>query len=292
MRMSFDPFRFVALAGAAAFLVACGGGDAGSDGASSEGGADADAAPTLDPATTGSVAGTITYTGTDVEPVAIDMSEEPTCAEQHDGQPMRDPVIVSGDGGLRNAFVYIREGLPDQDWGAPGGAATLDQEGCEYLPHVLGVRTGQDLDIVNSDGLLHNINASPEVNRGFNISQPTNMTSTRDFSQQEIMVPVRCDVHGWMEAYVGVVAHPFFAVSGDDGTYRIEGLPAGDYTIGIWHEELGEREMAVTVTAQQESTADFQVDDSTAGTAPMGDPIIVSHAHGGAHGHAGGAAGR
>jgi plastocyanin len=280
MRKFYDPFRLVALAGAAAFLMACGGGDAG-DAASDEGGmdADADAAPAIDPATTGSVAGTITYTGPEPEPVMIDMSEEPTCAEKHDSQPMRTPILVSDAGALRNVFVYIKEGLPDRDWGAPGEAAELDQEGCEYMPHVMGVRTGQDIEIVNSDGLLHNINASPEANRGFNISQPTNMSSERSFSQPEIMIPVRCDVHGWMEAYIGVVDHPFFAVSSEDGTYRIEGLPAGDYTIGIWHEELGEREMAVTITAQQESTADFSVDDSMAGTAPLGEPLVIHHDH-------------
>jgi hypothetical protein len=287
MRKFFDPFRLLALGGAAAFLLACGGGgDAGADGASSEGGADADAAPAIDPATTGTVVGTVTYTGSAPAPEPIDMSEEPTCAEKHDDAPMRVPVRVSGDGGLANGFVYIKEGLADRDWGAAGGPATFDQEGCEYIPHVMGVRTGQDIDIVNSDGLMHNINASPNVNRGFNINQPTNMTSTRSFSQPEVMIPVRCDVHGWMEGYIGVVDHPFFAVSGDDGTFRIEGLPAGDYTIGVWHEQLGEREMVVTVTAQEESTADFTLDDSTAGTASVGEPLVIHHSH------AGGAASR
>jgi plastocyanin len=165
------------------------------------------------------------------------------------------------------------------DWGASGAAVTLDQDGCEYHPHVMGVRAGQDIEIVNSDGLLHNINASPDVNRGFNISQPTDMSSERSFSQPVIMIPVRCDVHGWMEAFIGVMEHPFYAVSGDDGTFRIEGLPAGDYTIAIWHEELGEREMVVTVNAQEESTADVTVDDSMAGTAPMGEPLVIHHDH-------------
>ncbi|MEN8375185.1 MAG: carboxypeptidase regulatory-like domain-containing protein [Gemmatimonadota bacterium] len=288
MRKSFDPFRVMALAGASGFLLACGGGDAGSGGAASDDGGDdaAASAPAVDPATTGAVVGTITFTGAVPAPEMIDMSDEPVCNDKHGGQPMRSPVKAGDGGGLAEVFVYIKEGLAEQDWGAAGAMATLDQNGCEYVPHVLGLRTGQDLEIVNSDGLLHNINASPEANRGFNISQPTNMTSTRSFSQPEIMIPLRCDVHGWMEAYVAVMEHPFFAVSAEDGTYRIEGLPAGDYTIAIWHETLGEREMVVNVAAQAEATADFSVDESLAGTARMGHPVAMHDAH------AGGAAAR
>jgi uncharacterized protein (DUF2141 family) len=158
----------------------------------------------------------------------------------------------------------------------------LDQTGCEYVPHVLGVQTNQPITIRNSDGLLHNINASPSANRGFNMSQPTNMEGSRSFATQEVMIPVRCDVHGWMEAYIGVVDHPYFAVSGEDGSFTIENLPPGDYVVEAWHETLGTQTMNVTVGPNETGTADFAYEAAMAANAvvPLGEPLVLQmHGH-------------
>lgn len=262
-------------------LIACGGGD-GSDAA--EGGTeDAAAAPAVDPAQAATITGVVRFTGTAPAPEPIDMSAEPTCAEKHEGTPTQQTVVVNDDGTLRNVFVYVKEGLPDQAWPASDEQTVLDQDGCVYVPHVIGVRAGEELTIRNSDGLLHNVNAQPETNRGFNVGQPTNMETNRSFTAQEVMIPVTCEVHGWMNAYIGVVEHPYFAVTGDGGTFTLEGLPPGTYTIEAWHEQYGTQTMQVTVAAQETGTAEFTFDASTVAVVPLGEPIDL---HGpGAHGH-------
>ena len=268
------------LVGVVPLLFACG--DAGDAG--SEGGADGGAqqAP-VDLSNAGSVTGTITFTGTPPAPQPVDMSGEEQCASAHDEQPVRHVVLTGDDGGLANVFVYVKEGLPAGEWPTPDDAVTLDQQGCEYHPHVMGLQTGQDLEIKNSDGLLHNINTTPEENRGFNISQPTTMTSTRTFTTPEVMIPVRCDVHGWMEAYIGVTDHPYFAVTAEDGTFTIENLPPGDYVIEAWHEHLGTQTANVTVAANGEATTEFTFDESMAGRhVPLGEALVLhylGHAH-------------
>lgn len=277
---------------AAALLAACGGGgDAGDDGA--VGGETPEAAaPAVDPATAGTIVGSVAFEGTPPAPEPVDMSEEPTCADKHEGGYQRASALVS-DGRLGNVFVYVKEGLPDQQFPAPGDAVELDQDGCVYHPHVLGLQTGQTLTIRNSDGILHNINASPSENRGFNISQPTNMTSDRTFSQQEVMIPVRCDVHGWMEAYIGVLPHPYYAVTAEDGSFRIENLPAGDYVVETWHERYGTQTLNVSVVAQQDAQADFTYSESMAASAvvPLGEPIDLHQHEAGGHDAAAPAAG-
>jgi plastocyanin len=133
----------------------------------------------------------------------------------------------------------------------------LDQDGCRYHPHVFGVMVGQPLSIKNSDGIAHNIKAKGVKNRPFNISQPTAMTTPRTFTAAEVMVPVECNVHGWMKAYVGVLPHSFFAVSGTNGTFSIKGLPPGTYTIEAWHERYGVQTATVTVAGTATKTQDF-----------------------------------
>jgi len=120
------------------------------------------------------------------------------------------------------------------------------------------VMVGQKLEIDNSDPVLHNIKAVPTHNRGFNVSQPgAGMKTTRTFSTEEVMVPLQCNVHSWMHAYVGVLSHPYFAVSGEDGTFTIDGLPPGTYTVEAWHEKLGTKTATVTVGTGETKTADF-----------------------------------
>ena len=155
------------------------------------------------------------------------------------------------------------------------GAVLLDQNGCVYLPHVVGVMAGQDITIKNSDGLLHNINASPTEQRGFNTSQPVAMETTRSFGTVEVMVPLRCDVHGWMNAYVGVVDHPYHSVSNGSGAFDLSTLPPGDYVIEAWHERYGTQTQNVTVTTGETAEVTFTFRASMAQNAvvPLGTPI-------------------
>ncbi len=165
---------------------------------------------------------------------------------------------------------------------AASGSVTIDQSNCRYGPHVLGVQTGQDIEITNSDNFLHNINATPTANRGFNRSQPrAGITSTQSFPLAEVMVPVRCDVHGWMNAYIGVVDHPYFGVSGEDGSVSLEGLPPGDYVIEAWHEQYGTTTTNVTVVTGETAEISFEFTDATAASSvPLGEPVDLLHPDG------------
>lgn len=258
-------------------LAACGGGDEAASGGVAE-----EDAYVVPPAEAAMITGTVQFEGTAPPPEPINMADEPTCAEKHGSEgPHRETVAVNDNGTLRNVFVHVAEGLGDRRFATADDEKLMDQDGCVYQPHVMGVQTGQTITFRNSDGLLHNINAQADQNRSFNISQPQNMESEREFSQPEVMVPVRCDVHGWMEAYIGVVDHPYFAVTGDDGTFTIENLPPGDYTIEAWHERYGTQTMQVSVAAQETGETSFTFSESMAATAvvPLGTPIDPHGAH-------------
>ena len=263
------------LALVAMLAIGCGG-DAGDDGATDR--QLADAAPAVDPAVAATISGTVTFTGTVPEPTPIDMSEEPVCNDKH-SEPPTSPSVKASDGNLANVFVFVSEGLGDMTFPTSSDAVVLDQDGCLYRPHVLGIQTGQELTIRNSDAVLHNVNTRSTENRPFNISQPqAGMESTRTFNTAEVMIPVGCDVHGWMSAFIGVTAHPYHAVTGDDGSFSIEGLPPGDYVIEAWHETLGAQTMAVTVGEAETGTADFNyAENAVYAPVPMTEPLIVSH---------------
>ena len=164
---------------------------------------------------------------------------------------------VGDSGGLGNVFVYVKEGLQGS---FPPDSSTiiLDQNGCRYTPHVFGIQVGQTLQVVNSDPTLHNIHATPTNNPEFNTGQPIEgMTFDRTFDSAEIMVPFKCDVHGWMNAFVGVVDHPFFSVSGNDGSFDISTLPPGSYVLEAWHEELGTQTQEITVAEGETAQVSF-----------------------------------
>lgn len=238
-------------------FAACGGG--GDSGSSDD--LDAmDAAPmaAVDPATAGTISGKIMLDGDAPEADAVQMAADPNCAGLHDSPVMTEFVITDAEGGLQNVFVYLKSGLEGMRFPVPSEPVVLNQEGCVYVPHVLGVQVGQEVQILNSDQTLHNIHATPSANREFNIGQPVQgMSTTRTFDTVEVMVPFKCDVHRWMNSYAGVLDHPYFAVSGADGSYTIGNVPPGDYTVGVWHERYGEMEMAVTVAESGMADASF-----------------------------------
>ncbi|MBI3096690.1 MAG: urate hydroxylase PuuD [Planctomycetes bacterium] len=198
---------------------------------------------------TSEVCGIVRYEGKSKPRRPVNMAAEPACAAAHGEEPPLDEsLILAPDGAVRNAFIWIRKGLEGFTFPVPAEPVALVQTNCTYVPHVFGIRAGQPLDIANADDLLHNINARPLRNEGFNFGQPTRgMHSTRCFSEPEVMVMLKCDVHGWMRAYAGVVSHPFFAVSGDDGAWRLPHLPPGEYTVEIWHETLKTLTQVVTL---------------------------------------------
>ncbi len=255
-------------------MAGCGGGDGGGGAGGGGAGGGAAVENPVDAATAGNIAGSIVFEGSAPSMDAINMASESVCAAKHSSTPMVPEVVVNGNGTLANVFVYVREGLESLQFPTPG-PALLDQNGCVYIPHVLGVMVDQDITIRNSDGVLHNINASPNEQRGFNTSQPVNMETTRNFGTTEVMVPLRCDVHGWMNAYVGVLDHPYHSVSNGSGAFDLSTLPPGEYVIEAWHERYGTQTQTVTVTTGEttEVTFTFSAPMAQNAVVPLGAPI-------------------
>ena len=210
----------------------------------------------VDPATAGSVRGSITLDGTPPAPDPINMESDPYC--QRLGAATTETVTVGTAGALQNVFVYVKDGLGDRVFPVPTTPVVLDQKGCRYVPHVLGIQIGQPFEILSSDNTLHNVHAMPESNREFNKAhQMAGIRHSHVFSTKEVMVPFKCDVHRWMNAYVGVLDHPFFAVTGADGSFELKGLPPGTYTIEAWHEKLGTKTQTVTIGEKQTGDVAF-----------------------------------
>ncbi len=176
------------------------------------------------------------------------MSSEAAC-HRPGVETLSEDVIVSAGGGLRNVYVHVVSGLGDRTFAPPPSPAVMDQVGCMFVPHVLDVQAGQVITFKSSDPVLHNVRAVARKNRTFNVSMPRKgKTVDRHFSEPEV-VAIRCDVHAWMSAYVAVEGHPFHQVTGDDGSFALRGLPAGEYVVEAWHEKLGA--LRETVTAAE-----------------------------------------
>jgi len=211
----------------------------------------------VDAATAGNIAGRITFEGTPPKPGVVRMDSDPNCVQP--GAASTDETAVVGDGGaLQNVFVYVNAGLGSLRFPIPSTPIVLDQKGCRYVPHVLGAQVGQSVDIVNSDPTLHNVHAIPSANQEFNMGQPLpGIKHTHQFSTKEVMVPFKCDVHPWMRAYIGVLDHPYFAVTGADGAFTLKGLPPGTYTVEAWHESLGTMTQTVTIGERESKDIAF-----------------------------------
>jgi plastocyanin len=216
----------------------------------------------IDQTTVGEVTGKVTFDGAKPKQQRIMMDQDPVCVQKHSGPVFAEDNQVNVDGSLPNVFVYVKSGAENYTFAIPADPVVLDQNGCMYKPHVLGIMAGQTLKIVSSDPTTHNIHPMPKDNMEWNMSQPPGAAPIeKKFARPEIIVPVKCNQHPWMRAYIGVTKNPFFAVTGSDGKFSIKGLPPGDYTIDAWTAVGGgagqTQEQKVTIGAKETKTADF-----------------------------------
>jgi len=209
---------------------------------------------TVDTSTSGTITGVVTYAGMPQKTKTLDMSADPGCPPK----PQPSEVVALNGNKLANVFIYVKEGLPQGTFAIPSEPVVLDQKGCRYNPHVLGIMAGQPLKVLNSDTADHNIHDMPTNNPPWNESQmPTDQPIIKKFAKPEMMIPVQCNQHPWMRAYISVMQHPYFAVSAADGSYEIKNLPPGEYTLAAVQEKFGEQVMKVKVGPKQAVKAPF-----------------------------------
>jgi plastocyanin len=209
----------------------------------------------VDRATAGTVTGRVSFEGTAPENPTVRIAGDPRCAS---ATGMTFEHYIVKDGGLDNVFVYVKDGLGNYHFDTPAEPVKLDQHGCRYVPHVIGLQVGQPLEVTNSDDTMHNVHALPETNREFNFPQHRkDQRDTRTFTAAEVMVPLKCDLHPWMSAYVGVVAHPYFAVTANGGRFELRNLPPGTYTVEAWHSKAGTETQQVTIGEKETKDVAF-----------------------------------
>jgi plastocyanin len=214
----------------------------------------------VDPATAGEVTGKITFSGKAPARKKIDMDEDPQCAGEHKGGFIWDESVeVGSKHGLGNVFVYIKKGLEDKKFEPPADPVVVDQHGCWFEPRIIAMQAGQALKVTNSDPVTHNIHPRSEVNREWNQNQPSGAPPVirKFFDKPEVMIRVKCNIHPWMKAWIGVVDNPYFAVTKSNGEFDLKNVPPGTYTLEAWQEELGTQEQQVTVAASGKATAEF-----------------------------------
>jgi plastocyanin len=204
----------------------------------------------------GSVRGIVKFEGTMPKPKPISMSADPSCAKQHPSPVMAQEVMADAKGDLQNVIVFVSDGLGDRRFEAPT-QPVVEQKGCMYSPHVLAVRANQPLHVVNDDPTSHNIHPTPANNREWNKAEPPGASVDEAFAREEIAIPVKCNLHPWMHGYIAVFKHPFFAVTGKDGSFDLNSLPPGTYAIKAWHEKLGTSTQTITIGANETREISF-----------------------------------
>ena len=212
----------------------------------------------IDPATAGTITGTVRFTKEPRAPYELEMGSDGGCTKLHDKPVFVDRMIVS-DGLFANVLVHVKKGL--KSWKGPDPPDTpveINQVGCIFEPRISAARVGQEVVFLNSDALTHNVNVRGKKNGTFNRSMTSaGQRVSRVFRKPEIMMTTSCDVHPWMVAKVGILDHPFFQITGPDGAFSLAGLPPGDYEIEAWHEVHGTQSQKVTLAPSGAVTVDF-----------------------------------
>jgi hypothetical protein len=205
----------------------------------------------------GDLKGTVRFEGAVPKPKLISMSADPSCAKQHSSPVFAQEVMTDSKGDLQNVIVFVSEGLGDRTFDPPPQPVVVEQKGCMYMPHVLAVRANQPLHVVNDDPTSHNIHPTPANNREWNKAEPPGSSVDESFAREEIAIPVKCNLHPWMHGYIAVFKHPYFAVTGKDGSFDLSSSPLGTYTIKAWHEKLGTSTQTITIGANQTQEISF-----------------------------------
>ncbi|MBI2687279.1 MAG: carboxypeptidase regulatory-like domain-containing protein [Acidobacteria bacterium] len=215
----------------------------------------------VDASTAGTIRGTVKFSGKKPAARVIPLDADAQCMKLHKGGTITEEgVILGSEGGVGNVFVYLKTGLEGKAFAPVKEAVVIDQKGCWFTPRVIGMQTGQPLRVTNSDPVTHNIHPQPRRNRDWNQSQaPEDPPLVRRFAVPEVMIPVKCNVHNWMRAWIGVLDHPYFAVTGADGSFEIRNVPPGSYTVAAWQEKLGTEEQAVTLAASAKRELTFRL---------------------------------
>jgi len=203
----------------------------------------------------GTISGMVTYTGTPVKQKPIDMSKEPSCAKQHATPVTTETVVTGPNNTLQNVIVYISAGADDAN--APSQAVTFTQKGCQYLPHVIALHTGQQLQVINGDQTSHNIHPLAKVNREWNKSQPPGAPAIQEKFDSPEFISVKCNIHPWMHGWFAVLKTTHYSITGDGGGFSLPDLPPGKYTVTAWHEDYGTQTQDVTITGSETKSIDF-----------------------------------
>lgn len=228
--------------------------------------ANAPAGKTVDPATAGELTGAVKLDGTPPKMKSINMAAEPACGKARTSPAVSEEVVTGDGGALANVVVYVKSGAEGYSFPAPSAPVKIDQQGCQYHPHVIALQVGQNLDVVNSDQTTHNIHPVPKDNREWNESQaPGAAPIDKSFARSEVAIPVKCNVHPWMKAYIAVLSNPYFQVTGKDGAFDLKNLPPGNYTLVAWHELYGTSEQMVTIGPKESKSVSFTFKATAAG---------------------------
>ncbi|MFZ0772409.1 MAG: carboxypeptidase regulatory-like domain-containing protein [Candidatus Sulfotelmatobacter sp.] len=206
---------------------------------------------------TANVKGGVKLEGAIPTPTRINMSSDVACARQHNTPALSEEIVADKNGDLQNVVVYVADGLGDRTFDVPAEPVVIQQHGCVYQPHVLALRVNQKVEVINNDPCMHNIHPTPANNRESNKAQATGSTTEETFTREEVGIPLKCNVHPWMRSYLAVFKHPYFAVTGKDGSFDLSNLPPGTYTISAWQEKLGTVSQKITVGSNETKTLQF-----------------------------------